>query len=236
MNDIRWKLFFDGILVGFAMIPFALVLHQAGKNREICVGSDGVLVRFQSPVYRRRYRIPRIDVQVARRQEAYALVKEPYGKHPCRGLELIYRDGSIVFPVDSDAEGDWLVDVVNDELRSTKGTPDCAVPDSSVVNSEPATPFHRLNCPTCGGLISAGNLALNTGLAKCIVCDELFLLESLIPDFANPKREIPTPVRPFNARATIESSQTELVIRITPVWPRNSASIGCGVKFIVGSV
>jgi hypothetical protein len=83
----------------------------------------------------------------------------------------------------------------------------------------------KLNCPDCGRLIRAEDIALDTGWAKCSACHEVFPLKRLLPDYASAESERPAPPneRPFDAWAIVQRTPDRLMIHLPPCGMRAGA-------------
>ena len=73
----------------------------------------------------------------------------------------------------------------------------------------------KLNCPVCTHVISAENIALDAGWAKCLRCDEVFELCQILPGYSRPLAASPRE-RPFDAWAVLERRERQLFIHFPP--------------------
>jgi hypothetical protein len=63
--------------------------------------------------------------------------------------------------------------------------------------------------------VPVANISLDTGWAKCNACEEIFPLAGLVPGFpALDMRSTVLPERPYNARAIVERSTDELLVKV----------------------
>jgi hypothetical protein len=70
----------------------------------------------------------------------------------------------------------------------------------------------KVQCPCCSTGVSATNINLGTGWAKCDACQELFALSQVVPNY--PHAEKGSVQRPYNARALVEQTNEELLIHL----------------------
>jgi hypothetical protein len=74
----------------------------------------------------------------------------------------------------------------------------------------------HVDCPNCGARLEPADFSLKTGWAKCTSCDELFPLGGLVPGSEFGPLAYPLLERPSNARATIETTPSEMIVRVPP--------------------
>lgn len=89
----------------------------------------------------------------------------------------------------------------------------------------------KLHCPACARLVPAANIHFETGWGKCAECQELFRLAAVLPDYSAPAAQaLIRPVRPYDARAHVERSATELLVHVPAEGMRAStwALLGFG--------
>ena len=73
----------------------------------------------------------------------------------------------------------------------------------------------KIHCPSCRELVQSADVDLTSGWAKCAACQEVFELSTVLAGFrANAPAAEVTLERPFNARAVVDQSATDLEIFI----------------------
>jgi hypothetical protein len=74
----------------------------------------------------------------------------------------------------------------------------------------------KVTCPTCREVVSAENIALDAGWAKCTRCNEVFRLSEILPGYTSGAPSEPVPERPFDARAVVERTEEKLIVHVPP--------------------
>ncbi|MGQ9576699.1 MAG: hypothetical protein ACUVUC_15435 [Thermoguttaceae bacterium] len=72
----------------------------------------------------------------------------------------------------------------------------------------------RATCPKCHEVIPADNIALKTGWAKCVRCNEVFQLAEVLEGQPAGWEPQPVPQRPFDARAIVERWPEKLMVHV----------------------
>jgi hypothetical protein len=81
----------------------------------------------------------------------------------------------------------------------------------------------KVTCPTCRDTIPAVDVALDTGWAKCVRCDEVFPLGELLPGFSDVAAAPAVPERPFDAWAVVRREPRLLAVHLPAQGLRSTA-------------
>lgn len=74
----------------------------------------------------------------------------------------------------------------------------------------------QVECPNCSAVVAVENISLDSGWGKCGGCQDVFRLDGVLPGYTAPsiRPALGIVERPFDARAHLERSSTELLIHL----------------------
>jgi hypothetical protein len=173
-------------LAGFGLMARAFWLSWGTKAASI--DAKGMTMTQRCLFWSRRRWIERDRIQCARPYDP--LVKD--AKERRHGVEIIHRGGSFVLPAQNEAEERWLAGAINDFVKSLA---------------------RKVFCPDCSTTVDAEYVNLDTGWARCEMCQAMFALADVMPRF--PRQGTGKLIqRPLYARASVERSEQLLLIQI----------------------
>jgi hypothetical protein len=96
---------------------FMLAAWETHSVRWARISESGVVLGRRFAFFNRVKRFRRNDAQCARRQDPMSLMSQFNRPDPVKGVEIVYRKGAFLLPVTSDAEANWIIQLLNDRLR-----------------------------------------------------------------------------------------------------------------------
>lgn len=115
---------FEWFMIPFWGIGFLLlgtvVWHSRGSHR-VYLDANQMVTELRCLFWRRRRFVSRDNVQCAR--PGVAIVRDDKSTYQPNSVEIVYENGSFPLPCNSLAEEAWLIDEINDFLKSTPYSP-----------------------------------------------------------------------------------------------------------------